>query len=100
MAKIDEVTVNLVVNPCEKVNITSEKVGTIKSLGKENVIKCIKNVGQYIIDNAEKFMENVDKTISIDINCNFSVNEFPQVEVIHTNQITDTSMFDNATTEQ
>lgn len=100
MAKIDELTVNLVVNPCEKVSISSEKVGMIKALGKENVAKCIKNVGQYIIDNAERFVENVDKTVSIDINSRFSVNDFPEVEVIYTNQITDTSMFDNATTEQ
>ena len=44
MAKIDELTVDLVVNSCERVSGSSEKVGTMKPLGKENVAKCIKNI--------------------------------------------------------
>ena len=100
MAKIDELTVDLVVNSCERVSGSSEKVGTMKPLGKENVAKCIKNIGQYIIDNAEKFAENIDRTVSIDINSSSSVEELPEVEVIYTNRLEDTSMINNATAEQ
>ena len=100
MAKIDELTVDLVVNPCERVSGSSEKIGTMKPLGRENVANCIKNIGQYIIDNAEKFAENIDRTASIDINSSIAVNELPEVEVIYTNRMTDTSMIDRATTEQ
>ena len=82
MAKIDELTVDLVVNSCERVSGSSEKVGTMKPLGKENVAKCIKNIGQYILDS------------------NISVNELPEVEVIYTNRLEDTSMINNATAEQ
>lgn len=79
------------------INITEktlkEEVGTMKPIGKENVAKCIKNIGEYIIQNAEKISDNVDDTVSIDIHGNITVDELPTVEISYTNQITDLTMF-------
>lgn len=93
MAKLDELTVDLVVNPCERVDGGSEKVGTMKPIGKENVAKCIENIGQHIINNAKKIAENIDRTVSIDIDCNISVDELPTVSITYENRLNDTTMF-------
>lgn len=94
MTTAEGLTVDITVkeNDTGKVRTGKQEVCTMKPVGKENVAKCIKSIGQYIIDNAEKFSENIDRTVEINIYGNISVNELPTVEVVYTNQIPDMSM--------
>lgn len=88
MAKIDELTVDVIAHPCIKVEEEPKEVWDSSPMGKESVTKCIKDIGQYIIDNAEKFAENIDRTVAIDIDCNISVDCLPEVRVSYTNRLT------------
>lgn len=61
----------------------TEELSDMSSIGTDNVIKCIKNIGQYIIDNAEKIGKNAGHCLSINIKGNVSMLESPTVEVIY-----------------
>lgn len=82
-----------------KIETQTEEIGTMKPIGSKNVSKSIKSIGQYIIDNADKISENIDKTVEINISANISIDELPTVEISYTNRIFDTSMINTATTE-
>jgi len=92
MLETDNLTADIEYIPAIRENGLSSTVGTMKPLGKENVVKCIKNIGQYIIDNAEKISENIKETFSIDIDCNLTVDALPEVKVTYTKRISDASM--------
>lgn len=88
MAKIDELTVDIIAHPCIKVQEAPKEIWDTSPMGKESVKRCIKDIGQYIINNAEKIAENIDGTVAIDINCNISVDCLPEVQVSYTNRLT------------
>lgn len=88
MANIDELTVDIIAHPCIKMKEEPKEIWDSSPMGKESVKRCIKDIGQYIIDNAEKIAENIDKTVVIDINCNISVGCLPEVQVSYTNRLT------------
>lgn len=87
MAQVDELTVDIVTHPCIKVEEEPKTIWDSSPMGKESVKRCIKDIGQYIIDNAEKIAENIDRTVVIDINCNISVDCLPEVQVSYTNRV-------------
>lgn len=88
MANIDDLTVNMITHPYIKIEEAPREIWNSSPMGKESVKRCIKDIGQYIINNAEKFVENVDRTVAIDINCNISVDCLPEVQVSYTNRLT------------
>lgn len=88
MANIEDLTVDTIAHPCIKIEEAPKEIWDSSPMGKESVKRCIKDIGQYIIDNTEKIAESVDRTVSIDINCNISVDCLPEVQVSYTNILT------------
>lgn len=77
------------------------KVCNLKPVGKEKVAECIKQIGNYLIENAEVMASDISEVTEIEIIGRICVDEFPSVDVNRHIQITNTSlMVDRATTEQ
>lgn len=56
-------------------------------LGKENVIKCVKDSGVYIYENAEKIVGTLDRTMDISFTVSLGVNKIPSIEVNKRNRV-------------
>lgn len=77
------------------------KVCNLKPIGKEKVAECIKQIGNYLIENAEVMASDISEVAEIEIIGRICVDEFPSVDVNRHIQITNTSlMVDRAITEQ
>lgn len=77
------------------------KVCDLKPIGKERVAECIKQIGNYLIENAEVMASDISRVTEIEIVGRICVDEFPSVDVNRHIQIPNASlMVDNATTEQ
>lgn len=72
-----------------------EVVGNTVAMGTENVIQCIKDIGQYIIDNAEGIGNNNKRVYDIRIEGIISALELPKVEVSCRKGIEKASMPEN-----
>lgn len=97
MATVESLTVDII--PVTK-KAVKENIGTMQPIGKENVTKCIKNIGQYIFDHADKIAEDISHTIEIDIIAKISPDALPTIEIEHIKQIIDTSMATTPTREK
>lgn len=77
------------------------KVCDLKPIGKDRVAKCIEQIGNYLIENAEIMASDISKVVEIEIVGRICVDEFPSVDVNRHIQIPNASlMVDKATTEQ
>lgn len=79
------------------------KVCDLMPFGKENVANCIKEIGKYLIENADIMASDISKVTEIEIVSRICVDEFPSVDVNRHIKIPDTSVISNeqtrATTE-
>lgn len=77
------------------------KVCDLKPIGKERVAECIKQIGNYLIENAEIMASDISMVTEIEIVGRICVDELPSVDINRCVQIPNANlMVVNATTKQ